>query len=209
VHLERGAYDFGRALFAASPKIGRGHVLVAFEVSNNSGPWAVPDSYKKYNSVVRYSQGDKVNGFSVSFMGYHGTWNATEASPERAVAAGLIGRFGSIDGTDGGRTYRYSVAGERQRGSNKALTKVTVYGIGYNLDLISNFTFYLDDPVHGGQQEQVDRRFVTGVKVLHRRLTQWAGHSVQNTVGVQVRHDDIPEVALYHTEQRVRLDTRS
>ena len=209
VHLERGAYDFGRALFAASPKVGRGHLLMAFEVSNNSGPWAVPDSYKKYNSVLRYSQGDTVDGFSISFMGYHGTWNATEASPERAVAEGLIGRFGSIDGTDGGRTSRYSVAGEWQRGSNKALTKVTVYGIGYNLDLISNFTFYLDDPAHGDQQEQVDRRFVTGAKVLHRRLTQWAGHSVQNTMGVQIRNDDIPEVALYHTEQRVRLDTRS
>jgi outer membrane receptor protein involved in Fe transport len=209
VHLERGAYDFGRALFAASPKLGRGHVLMAFEVSTNSGPWAVPDSYRKYNSVVRYSQGDTVNGFSVSFMGYHGTWNATEASPERAVAEGLIGRFGSIDGTDGGQTYRYSVAGEWQHGSNKALTKVTAYGIGYKLDLLSNFTFYLDDPVHGDQQEQLDRRIVTGVKVLHRRLTQWSGHSVQNIVGVQMRDDDIPEVALYHTEGRVRLDTRS
>ena len=32
---------------------------------------------------------------------------------------------------------------------------------------------------------------------------------MQNTFGVQVRNDDIPDVALYHTEARVRLDTRS
>ncbi len=45
-----------------------------------------------------------------------GDWNATEASPERAVASGLIDRFGSIDPTDGGHTYRYSTAVEWQHG---------------------------------------------------------------------------------------------
>jgi outer membrane receptor protein involved in Fe transport len=67
----------------------------------------------------------------------------------------------------------------------------------------------LNDPVHGDQQEQVDRRFVTGAKVSHRRLGRWARHPMQNTVGVQVRNDNIPEVSLYHTESRVRLETRT
>ena len=93
-------------------------------------------------------------------MGYHGTWNATEASPQRAIDAGAIGRFGSVDPSDGGRTSRYSVAGEWQHGANSQLTKVTAYGIGYDLDLISTFTFYLNDSVHGDQQEQVDHRLV-------------------------------------------------
>jgi outer membrane receptor protein involved in Fe transport len=209
VHLERGSYDFGRALVAASPRFRDGHLLFALEVSNNSGPWAVPDSYRKYNSVVRYSQGDSVNGFALTFMGYHGSWNATEASPRRAVDQGLIGRFGSVDPTDGGTTSRYSVAGEWQRGASSALTKITAYGIRYDLDLISNFTFYLDDPVRGDQQEQVDHRFVTGARVLHRRQGKWRAYSMQNTVGVQVRNDYIPEVALYHTASRDRLETRS
>ena len=42
-----GAYGFGRALFAASPKLGTGHLLAALETSTNSGPWTVPDSYRK------------------------------------------------------------------------------------------------------------------------------------------------------------------
>ena len=209
VQLERGAYDFSRALVAASPRLRSGHLLFALELSTNSGPWAVPDSYKKYNSVVRYSQGDAVNGFALSFMGYHGTWNATEASPQRAIDAGVIGRFGSVDPSDGGRTSRYSLAGEWQRGANSQLTKITAYGIDYDLDLISNFTFYLNDPEYGDQQQQVDHRFVVGTRVLHRRLGSWAGRSMQNTVGVQVRNDHIPEVALYHTASRVRLQTQS
>jgi outer membrane receptor protein involved in Fe transport len=208
-HVEYGAYGFGRALIAASPQVGSGHLLAALDASTNDGPWVVPDAYHKVNGVLRYTQGDSVNGFSVTAMGYHGTWNATEASPTRAVTEGLIDRFGSIDPTDGGRSSRYSIAAEWQHGSNAALTKVTAFGLAYDLDLISNFTFYLDDPVHGDQIEQVDHRFVSGAKVSHKRLTRWGGHAVQNTFGVQLRNDDIPEVSLYHTEKRVRLETVS
>jgi outer membrane receptor protein involved in Fe transport len=209
VHAEAGAYGFGRALFAASPRVGKGHLLAAFEASTNDGPWTVPDAFHKLNGVVRYTQGDSVNGVSITAMGYHGKWNATEASPERAVAAGTIDRFGSIDPTDGGRSSRYSVGFDWQHGSNATLTKVTAFGLAYDLDLISNFTFYLDDPVHGDQIEQVDHRFVTGARVSQRRLGRWYGRAVQNTIGVQLRTDRIPEVAVYHTEQRVRLDTRN
>jgi outer membrane receptor protein involved in Fe transport len=208
-HVEKGTFGFGRALLAASPKLGRGHLLAAIEASTNAGPWAVPDSYQKFNGVLRYTQGDQVNGFSLTAMGYHGSWKATEASPQRAVDAGLIDRFGSLDSSDGGHTYRYAAAADWQHGTNATLTKVTAYGIAYDLDLISNFTFFLDDPVHGDQQEQVDHRFVSGAKLSHRRLTRWGGHAVQNTVGIQLRNDSIPEVALYHTEKRVRLETRT
>ncbi len=209
VHAEYGAYGFGRVLFAASPKLGKGHLLAALETSTNDGPWTVPDAYRKFNGVLRYSQGNNVNGFSLTAMGYHGKWNATEASPTRAVNTGLIDRFGSIDSSDGGRTSRYAAVVDWQHGTNATLTKVTAYAIAYDLDLISNFTFFLDDPVHGDQAEQVDHRLVTGVRISHRRLTRWGGHAVQNTVGVQLRNDNIPELALYHTETRARLDTRS
>ena len=208
-HVEVGAYGFGRGLFAASPTVGRGHLLAAFEASTDDGPWTVPDAYQKFNGVLRYTQGDSVNGFSLTAMGYHGKWNATEASPTRAVEAGTIGRFGSLDPSDGGRTSRYSIAGEWQHGSNATLTKITAFGLAYDLDLISNFTFFLDDPVHGDQFEQVDHRFVTGAKLSHRRLTRWKGRVAQNTFGVQLRNDNIPEIALFHTEKRARLDTRS
>jgi hypothetical protein len=209
VHVEGGTYRYGRALVAASPEVGPGHLVVAFETSTNAGPWSVPDSYRKLNGVVRYSQGDAVNGFSLTATGYHGEWNATEAVPQRAVDNGLIGRFGSIDPSDGGHTYRYTIGGEWQRGGSGTLTKITGYGFVYDLNLISNFTFFLDDPIHGDQQDQVDHRFVSGFKVTHRRLGHLAGREMQNTLGVQGRHDDITNVALYHTERRVVIGTKS
>ncbi len=207
--LEPGSEGYARGLFAASPALGRGHLLLAIEAAHDDGPWSHPDDYRKFNGVISYSRGDTLNGFSVTGMGYHGTWNATDQVPQRALAEGLVGRFGAIDPTDGGHTYRDSLSMAWQHSTGSALTKVTAYGIAYDLDLFSDFTYFLDDPVHGDQIEQADHRFVTGVNVSHRRLGRLAGHPMQNTVGLQVRNDDITNVGLYHTHARVRLGTTS
>ena len=210
VHVEGGGEGYGRALVAASPQAGPGRLLAALEVAHNDGPWVHPDDYQKVNGILRYSQGGAVNGWSITGMGYHGVWNATDQVAQRAVTSGLVDRFGALDPTDGGHTYRYSGTVDWQHafGSN-ALTKITAYGLGYDLDLFSNFTYDLNDPVHGDQIEQADHRFVAGAKVTHKRIGHWAGHAMQNTVGLQLRNDDITTVGLYHTEARVRLDTRS
>jgi hypothetical protein len=47
-----------------------------------------------------------LNGFSLTGMAYTGKWNASQAVPERAVEAGVVGRYGSIDASDRGHTYR-------------------------------------------------------------------------------------------------------
>jgi hypothetical protein len=207
VRLGGGDEGFGRALVAVSPLVGRGHVLAAVEIEHNDGPWTVPDHYRKVNGLVRYSQGNALGGFVVTGMGYRGTWNSTDQVPLRAVGKGIIGRFGALDPTDGGDTYRYSGSLEWQRASRNATTKVTAYGIGYDLNLFSNFTYFLNDPERGDQFHQADHRFVSGVKVSHSRLNTWAGRAVHTTFGAQMRNDDITTIGLYHTEARQLLDT--
>jgi hypothetical protein len=205
--VEGGDEGFGRALFAASPKVGDGHVLTALEVEHNDGPWVRPDDYRKLNGVIRYSGGNAVNGFSITGMGNTSKWNSTDQVPDRAIASGLISRFGAIDNTDGGDTYRYSGSLEWQRSGRNASTKLVAYGIGYNLNLFSDFTYFLDDPVHGDQFHQADHRFITGGRVSYRRIGRWAGRDMQNTFGGQLRDDDITNVGLYHTEARQFLAT--
>jgi len=207
VRVGGGGEGFGRAFAAASPRVGSGRLLAALEVEKNDGPWTRPDDYRKVNGVVRFSRGDTVNGMTFTGMGYTSTWNSTDQVPLRAVGEGIIGRFGALDPSDGGDTYRYSGSFEWQRSRGNAATKVTAYGIGYDLNLFSNFTFFLDDPVHGDQFHQADHRFVSGAKVTHRRLTRWQGRAVQNTVGVQLRNDDIATVGLYHTQARQLVGT--
>ena len=202
-----GSAGFGRALFAASPRIGGGFLLYAIEAGANDGPWVRPDDFRKVNGLLRYTRGDQRGGFSITAMGYDARWSSTDQIPGRAVTAGSLSRFGLIDPSDGGETSRYSLAGEWQRSSSNALTQAGAYGIKYRLNLFSNFTYFLDDPERGDQFEQADDRLVAGFRASHRRLARWGGVSIESVFGVQGRHDHIRNVGLYHTRERVRLET--
>ena len=79
------------------------------------------------------------------------------------------------------------------------------YGFYYDLDLFSDFTYYLTDPIRGDQFEQKDRRWVAGLDARHTIFSQWFGRKVENTFGLQVRNDWINN-GLYQTENRVRVD---
>jgi TonB dependent receptor/Carboxypeptidase regulatory-like domain/TonB-dependent Receptor Plug Domain len=202
-----GSAGFARALYAASPQLGGGYVLYAIEAGTNNGPWVRPDDFRKLNGVMRYTRGDQRGGFSVTAMGYDARWSSTDQIPWRAVSDGSISRFGNIDPADGGRTSRYSLESDWQRNSSNTLTQASVYALRYRLNLFSDFTYFLDDPVKGDQFEQADDRTVTGLRASHRWISRWGGVSAENVIGVQARHDDVHNVGLYHTRDRVRLDT--
>lgn len=206
-HVEGGSNDYARVLLAGSPKFGDGTLLYGLEVNYNNGPWKRPDNYRKYNGVLRYSLGDSQNGLSVTGMGYQARWNSTDQVAERAVTSGLISRFGTQDPSDGGESHRYSLSGEYQRSGEESVTHATVYAIDSKLNLYSNFTYFLDNPVDGDQFEQVDDRNIYGFKLTHRWFSTLFGRPLENEGGVQGRFDDIHRDALFSTKGRVRLST--
>ena len=79
-------------------------------------------------------------------MGYHGDWTATDQIVKRAVYRGVIDRFESLDESDGGDSSRYSLHAEWHRKNADSATKILLYGMYYDLDLFSNFTYFLRDP---------------------------------------------------------------
>jgi len=204
--LTPGTDGYGRAFAAASRKIGDGDLLGGLEVSRDDGPWVNPDGYKKFNGVLRYNRGDAANGYTVSAMGYSGRWNSTDQVPRRAIDEGILSRFGTIDPSDGGDADRVSLSGDFRRGSETSLTRLRVFGLYSNLDLFSNFTYFLDDPVHGDQFHQSDRRTVSGFALSHQWTASWGGREVETEVGLQARYDDIHN-GLFHTEDRLLLST--
>ena len=205
VSVGGGGQGWGRVFGAVSPRVGNGHLLAALEAGRNDGPWARPDDLEKLNGIVRYSAGDTRNGYSVTGQGYNADWNSTDQVPRRAIESGLISRLGNIDPTDGGRTYRYSVAADVQRSAANRSTRATAYVFRYGLNLTSNFTYFLDDPDHGDQIEQEDRRTVVGGRLTERQLGTFLGRHVESALGVQLRHDAIGNTALYKTQARRRL----
>ena len=205
IHATAGGDGYGRVLAAGSWTRDGGAALGALEIEHNDGPWVRPDAFRKINVVARYSRGDAASGMSFTAMGYQARWNSTDQIPERAVDSGLLDRFGNLDASDGGSTSRVSGSMEWQHATSQTLTKVSAFGIGYRLNLFSNFTYFLDDPVNGDQFGQTDRRVVAGARVSHRRMAHWRNRVVQNAVGVQTRTDSIT-LGLNHTAQRTVLD---
>jgi outer membrane receptor protein involved in Fe transport len=205
--LEGGEDRFARVLLAGSSRVGRGHLLYGGEAYHNDGPWQNPDGYRKWNGVLRFSQGDQQNGWSLTGTAYSGRWSSTDQVPDRAVESGRIDRYGAIDPSDAGETHRYTLAGEWRKSTRAGLTLAKAYAIDYGLDLFSNFTYFLDDPENGDQFEQKDERTVYGASVSQRFLSRWLGKDVESVAGLQGRLDRIPTVGLYHTRERQRLET--
>jgi outer membrane receptor protein involved in Fe transport len=201
-----GTQGYRRTLLADSPMLGDGKLLYALELFHNDGPFVVGDNYRKANGMLRYSAGTDANGFNLAAMAYSARWHATDQIPQRAVDAGLLDRFGAIDQTDGGRSQRYSLSGAWYQTTDTTSTKVNAYVIRNQLDLFSNFTYFLDDPVNGDQFSQPDRRVTTGVNASQSWNTQWLGRDTQNTVGLQLQNDNIFN-ALLHTLARQTLST--
>jgi hypothetical protein len=176
-----GQNGYRRVLLADSPKAGDGNLLYALELFHNDGPFTKPDDYRKVNGVLRYSEGNAGNGFNVTAMAYRGRWNATDQVPKRAVDAGEIGRFDAIDPTDGGTAHRYSLSGAWRRTTSTGSTAVNAYVIHNELDLYSNFTYFLNNPINGDQFNQRDRRTTAGLNVSHTVPTPWFGRESETT----------------------------
>src|SRR5271169_2816470 len=204
VLVEGGMYGYGRTVFGVSQKLGKGNLLYGGEVYHDNGPWTThEDNYYKYNGLVTYSQGGDDNGFSITARAYRGTWHSSDQIPVDAIP--LVGFFGALNPTDGGESQRYSLQSEWHRRGANSETKIMAYGFYYDLNLFSDFTYYLNDPIKGDQFEQQDRRWVAGFHALHSIFSTWSGRKVVNTFGVQLRNDWIHN-GLFRSEGRVRTD---
>ncbi|MBP1205853.1 hypothetical protein JOD97_003915 [Duganella sp. 1411] len=208
--LTVGRYGYRRALLADSfavPSAAGGTILYGMELGRNDGPWQTPEQVRKYNAVLRYSHGDAQDGYSVTAMAYRNRWNATDQVPQRAVRDGLIGRFGTLDASDGGDTARTSVSWDMHRRGDGRITEASAYLVRSSLDLYSNFTYLLADPVDGDQFQQSERRTMGGFNASQTWLDKIGGVDMRNKVGLQTRYDHVSPIGLYATREREKLAT--
>ncbi|HEX4406752.1 MAG TPA: TonB-dependent receptor plug domain-containing protein, partial [Polyangia bacterium] len=202
-NVQGGMFGYARALLADAPKVGAGTLLYALEYNHYDGPWDLPERSNRYNGLLRYHWDYAHDDYDVTGNVYWAPqWRSTDQVAARAITDGLISRFGAIDPTDGGSTGRAALSFAWTHHDDGATTKLIVYGFYYRLNLFSNFTYFLDDPVNGDQFEQIDRRWVGGADLRRTWDRVWGGKQVQNTIGVQLRNDYIPDSGLDHTADR-------
>lgn len=172
---------------------------IGADLTYSDGPWGNPENMRKANVLGHFAIG---GNWTITALAYAAKWLSTDQIPERAISADLIPRFGAIDPSDGGKTSRFIAA---LRNRNLDGWDALAYVQKYDLNLWSNFTYFLDDPVNGDQFEQEDDRWIFGGSVAKTWPGTINGWSL--TTGAQFRDDDIGKVALYHTAERVRIST--
>ena len=201
-----GEFDYYRGLVAESFQLTENtSFMAAFDATSYSGPWDIDEDLNQYKALLKYSVQTEDLRYEITFMGYDSEWNSADQIPERAVDSGLISRLGSLDKTVGGDTYRYSLSSRIVADTPDSRTALDLYTILYNLNLWSNFTYFLNDPVNGDQFEQADDRIIYGGSLVHtlNHATLFKIPTRQ-TIGVQTRFDVIDEVGLYNTIARER-----
>jgi outer membrane receptor protein involved in Fe transport len=199
---EVGMYNYQRFVAGGSIPIGEGNLVLAGQAKFNDGPWQLPEKFRGYSGFAKYSIGVGDGMLQASLNTYYATWQPTEQIPERAVGTLIANRYGTLDPFLHGKT-------EREIGTvnyNSDSWKVTAWLQHYNWNLLSNFTFFLDDPVNGDELNQFEKEWSYGGRIEH---TFALSDALSLRFGTELRQDDIDPVGLDHTKDGLLLANES
>ncbi|MBH0205060.1 MAG: TonB-dependent receptor plug domain-containing protein [Nitrospira sp.] len=188
-----GEYDTQRYLLMLSPTKDRVRTLFAAEGFYTNGPYQNDNQYTRTNlmgKVTTHLTGRDEISLKATFL--HSKWDGSGEIPLRTVSRGALDRFGSINPYEGGHTlrttgqlnYHYDTTSGGQFFAN-------AYGQYYRLDLFTDFTFFLNDPVNGDGLAQFDRRVIYGGDIGYKQRAEVLGMPMIGTVGFQTRVDDV------------------
>ena len=204
---EYGANGLARLAAGGSRTVGAGTLLLGGEAKVYDGPWERSQDVRKLAGVARYGWTRGGSRLSVLGMAYRNRWNATDQIPRRAVADGRLSRFGTLDSSDGGNAARYSLSGSWRHVGGRSVQEVQLYGVHSDLQLYSNFAYFLTDETRGDQFAQWDRRTILGGSATHAQAVELLGTSHELRTGVQLRGDIIGGLGLAQTVARRRVQT--
>lgn len=189
---EAGMFDYRRFVAGGSAKVGGGDLLVVGQAKFYNGPWDLPEDYEGYSGLVKYSAPLGDGEFQASLNLFDATWAPTEQIPERATGTLVADQYGTLDPTLRGSTERQILTLNYQSDA----WRLTGYLQHYDWSLLSNFTFFLDDPVNGDQLRQYDKRWTYGGRI-ERTVAIYDALSLR--VGAELREDSQPRVGLDET----------
>jgi outer membrane receptor protein involved in Fe transport len=199
--VQVGHFGYQRAVAGASWTAGDTDLLLAAEAKRYDGPWELPERLRHGSLYAKATHDTDLGTLRASLSVYHATWRPTEQIPDRAIGMIIADEFGALDRDLHGHTDRVIVS---LRLDSEAW-RVSAYAQSYDWKLLSNFTFFLDDPVNGDQIEQSDRRHTYGGRI-ERRFKPAEGWRV--ALGAEGRFDCISPVGVYKTVAGVRTEPR-
>ncbi len=210
IKLEAGRFNTQRAsgqfkIINKQTEKSRQQFYIASEYSVTDGYFDSPQDFHRFNLMGKYSAwfGNQ-SQLTILASTFDSKWNASGQVPDRAVKAGIIGRFGAIDDKEGGNTSRTNVAikynHQRKNGWKSA---DQLYFSHYKFNLYSDFTFFLEDPIDGDMINQREQRNIVGFYTTEAK-TYFIGKAKTSTeIGAGIRVDDVDGLALSKTPARI------
>ena len=204
VRLEGGNFDTGRTFLAYSPDVKGVEAYVAYEGSYTDGPFENPGRYRRDNLNANYTRSfGEHEKMGFRFLFGRNDFYSSGQVPLDLVNEGVLDRFGFIDPSDGGRVKlgTASLYYSKLR-ANGDTFKADGFLSRSLFDLYSNFTFYLNDPVHADAFQQHDSRLQQGLNVQYTHPHQFASVAAVLVVGSNF-HDNEINVGLYPRQDRI------
>ncbi len=192
----------GINLFSSDASRTKGYVGTEYFISE--GFVESPQNFNRFNLTSKISTRLKNDDeFVIGTSFFTSRWDASGQIPSRAVSNGMITRFGSVDNTEGGNTSRTNLFIKHlHEFSNGAYWSQQAYAVRYDFDLYSNFTFFLNDPLHGDQINQNESRMIYGYKSNYHYIGKFFGKELITEAGVGIRIDDVDDISLSHSIKR-------
>lgn len=196
------SYGYHRLAVGGSLDIGPGTLLLATEVKANDGRWQLLERLHHVGAFGKYTLETGIGTLRASLSLYDARWRPTEQIPVRAIGNQIPDRFGTLDpflrGSTNREVFNIGLTGDH-------LT-ATAYAQHYRFDLLSNFTFFLNDPVRGDELEQAENRWTYGARIARRFEL---ADALTLTIGADGQTDRIDGLGLYHTQFGQRIGTTS
>ncbi|PIQ47361.1 MAG: TonB-dependent receptor [Cytophagales bacterium CG12_big_fil_rev_8_21_14_0_65_40_12] len=179
-------------------------LFLATEYSRTDGYFESPQHFNRFNALLKFHQRVAENKtIEISASSFTSSWNASGQIPLRAIESGQITRFGAIDDTEGGETGRtnlnFNLITDLADGGT---VQNQVFFSKYDFELVSNFTFFLNDPINGDQITQSESRNIYGSN--NRYFNNWDlfGLNASTEFGAGFRFDQVEDIRLSRTLQR-------
>jgi hypothetical protein len=210
--VEAGQFNTYRALGMLN--------LLGKDALEKNHSWYAAGEYRYSDSYFEHSQNFKRANFFTKYYGkisdnstlsasastFYSDWKASGQIPDYAVNDGTIGFFGALDPNEGGVTSRSNLNAillTTTPGNN--LFKNQLFYTRYALDLHTNFTFFLEDPVNGDEIKQREGRDLFGYHGSYTQDDYFGKLKLTSQVGLDVRLDATQNSELSHTRNNTIL----